>query len=359
MHEDRTSFGDLLRQLRTAASLSQEELAERSGLSRRGISDLERDLRQAPRLETVRLLTDALALSGPDRTALLAAARPVLLRGGLAATVAIAPASLPMPLTRLIGREAEFGALRTALQDDEVRLLTLTGPGGVGKTRLAIAVAHGLHETFPDGVVFVALAPIRDPGLVGSAIAQAVGLRALGSRSVWELLVTHLLPRRVLLVLDNLEQVLDSVPLIADLLGTCPHLTVLATSRAILRLSGEHGFQVPPLPVPVMNHLVTRDDLARVPAVQLFVERASAVDPDFALDDTNATAVSEIVRRLDGLPLAIELAAAKITLVSPQTMLARLDPRLPLLAGGSRDLPARLQTMRDAIAWSYDLLTPS
>jgi predicted ATPase/DNA-binding XRE family transcriptional regulator len=359
MHEDQTSFGDLLRQLRTAAALSQEELAERSGLSRRGISDLERDLRQAPRLETVRLLTDALALSGPDRTALLAAARPVLLWGGLAATVAIAPASLPMPLTRLIGREAELAALRTALHDDEVRLVTLTGPGGVGKTRLAIAVANELHDTFPDGVNFVPLAPIRDPGLVGSAIAQAVGLRALGSRSVWALLVTHLLPRRVLLVLDNLEQVLDSVPLIADLLGTCPHLTVLATSRAILHLSGEHGFQVPPLPVPEMDHLVTLDDLAEVAAVRLFVERASAADPAFALDDTNATAVIEIVRRLDGLPLAIELAAAKITLLSPQTMLARLDPRLPLLAGGSRDLPARLQTMRDAIAWSYDLLTPS
>ena len=359
MREDRTSFGDLLRQLRTAASLSQEDLAERSGLSRRGISDLERGLRQAPRLETVRLLADALVLSGPDRTALLAAARPALLGGGQAAAFAVAPASLPMPLTRLIGREAELAALRTALPDDEVRLVTLTGPGGVGKTRLAIAVAHGLHDTFPDGVVFVPLAPIRDPGLVGSAIAQAVGLRALGSRSVRELLVTHLLPRRVLLVLDNLEQVLGATPLIADLLVTCPHLTVLATSRAILHLSGEHGFQVPPLLVPPKNRLSTRDDLAGIPAVQLFVERASAADPEFVLDDTNATAVIEIVRRLDGLPLAIELAAAKITLVSPQTMLARLDPRLPLLAGGPRDLPVRLQTMRDAIAWSYDLLTPS
>src|SRR5215213_3771593 len=218
MLESGTAFGDLLRQLRGAAALSQEELAERSGLSRRGLSDLERGLHPSPRLETVRLLADALALGDDARQALFAAARPALLGSGLAAAP-VSPASLRTPLTRLIGREAELAALRTALADDEVRLLTLTGPGGVGKTRLAIEVASGLHETFRDGVVFVDLSPLTDPDLVIPTIAAALGIRESPRRRLIETLAAVLAAKRTLLVLDNCERVLTIAPDITTLLA--------------------------------------------------------------------------------------------------------------------------------------------
>jgi predicted ATPase/transcriptional regulator with XRE-family HTH domain len=352
------SFGTVLRQFRNAAALSQEALAERAGLSARGISDLEREVRRTPHLGTVSMLADALALGAAERQLLLAAARPSTLVELEAGPLAGA-ARLPAPLTSLIGREREIDVLCALVRQEHVRLVTLTGPGGVGKTHLVLEVARETARAFADGVVWVPLAPIRAPGLVGSAIAHAAGLRALGSRSVWELLASHLMPRRMLLVLDNLEHVLDATPLVANLLATCTSLTVLATSRAALHLSGEHDFQVSPLPLPAMNGPTPLENLAGVAAVRLFVQRAQSAVPSFVLIDANAAAVGEIVRRLDGLPLAIELAAARVTLLSPNAMLARLDPRLPLLAGGSRDLPARLRTMRDTIAWSYDLLPPS
>jgi predicted ATPase/transcriptional regulator with XRE-family HTH domain len=358
MSESRTPFGALLMRLRTTAGLSQEALAERAGLSRTGLSDLERGVRQLPRLETVRLLADALGLAEDDRAALLAAARPALFRRGPSESSPLRRAGLPVPLTRLIGREPDVRALQTRLQASHSRLVTVTGSGGVGKTRLAIAAAADLHEAFPDGIVFVDLSPLTDPALVISAIATALGVRDDTGQPLLAALVDVLAPRRLLLLLDNCEQVVAAAPEVAALLAGCPLLTVLATSREALRVHGEHVVPLEPLQLPAAGLLPPVDELAQTPAVALFVERAQAVRPDFALSSANAAAVTAICRRLDGLPLAIELAAARVRLLPPEALLARLDRRLPLLSSGPRDRPARLRTMRDAIAWSYDLLSP-
>ncbi|MFN8665066.1 MAG: helix-turn-helix domain-containing protein [Thermomicrobiales bacterium] len=351
------SFGDLLRRLRTEASLSQEDLAERAGLSVRGISDLERDLRHAPRLETVRLLADALAVTADERAALLAAARPDLRREP-SPGVSGSHATVPIPLTRLIGRETEGMHLQALLRHGDARLVTVTGPGGSGKTRLAIEVAHGIVADFPDGVTFVDLSPLSGPDLVIPAIAAALGAREVADQPALVTLSTHLATRRLLLVLDNCERVLAAAADIVTLLAACPGISVLATSREPLRVRGEREFPLLPLPLPATGQVPDLAVLAQVPAVALLVERATAVQPAFALTADNAAAVAAICQRLDGLPLAIELAAARIKVLPPAALLARLERRLPFLTGGGRDLPARQRTMRDAIAWSYDLLPP-
>jgi predicted ATPase/transcriptional regulator with XRE-family HTH domain len=355
--EGTASFGDLLRQLRSAASHSQEELAARAGLSVRAISDLERGARHAPRLETVRMLADALALGEGDRSALLAAARPAILRRGTADREEPALLSMPTPLTRLIGREVEAEALGTMLRRDDVRFVTMTGAGGTGKTRLAIAVAAEMADVFPDGIAFVDLSPLTDPALVVPTIATTLGVRESTEQRLIDSLAAFLAPRRLLLLLDNCERVLAVAPEITALLAASPGLTVLATSREPLHVRGEREFPVPPLPLPATDHLSVLGDVARIPAITLFVERAEASQPDFTMTMENVAAVAAICQRLDGLPLAIELAAARVKVLPPQALLVRLDHRLPLLTGGGRDLPARQRTMRDAIAWSYDLLT--
>lgn len=264
--------------------------------------------------------------------------------------------NLPTALTPLVGRERESAAIAALLRREGVRLVTLTGPGGVGKTRLAQEVAADVAGSFDAGAWFVGLASVVDPESVISSIALSLGLRDAGAGAVPAQLRAFLHPKRLLLVLDNFEQVVEAAPRLAELLAACPRLTVLVTSRVRLRVSGEREYPVAPLALPEAGKAFPIERLAESAAVRLFVDRAQAVQPDFALSPDNAAPIVEICRRLDGLPLAIELAAAWVKVLSPAALLARLERRLPLLTGGGRDLPARQQTMRDAIAWSYDLL---
>lgn len=266
------------------------------------------------------------------------------------------PTNLPAPTTALIGRDQERADLVNLLRRADVRLVTLTGPGGTGKTRLSLQVATDLLADFGDGVYFVALAPIQEPGLVVATIAQTLGVLALGGQPLLEVLKNYLHDRRMLLVLDNFEQVEAAAPFVAALLAAAPGVKAVITSRAVLRLAGEHEFRVPPLTLPDLAHLSARSDLAQNAAVTLFVERAAAAKASFQLDDANAQAIAEICCRLDGLPLAIELAAARCKLLSPQALLTHWTNTLQVLTGGPRDLPARQQTLRATIDWSYHLL---
>jgi predicted ATPase/class 3 adenylate cyclase len=267
------------------------------------------------------------------------------------------PNNLPTQLTSFVGREREVADATGLLEGS--RLLTLTGPGGTGKTRLSLQLAAAVADGFRDGAFFVALAPIREPALVASTIAQVLGVQEATARRPVDALADYLRDRHVLLVLDNFEQVLPAAADVAELLRAAPGVKIIVSSRAALRVSGEQEFPVPPLALPDRAHLPDVEHLSQYEAVALFIERAVAVKPDFAVTNANAPAVAEICTRLDGLPLAIELAAARVKLLPPEAMLTRLARRLELLGGGARDLPDRQRTLRGAIDWSYELLDPA
>ena len=361
-------FGALLRRHRLAAGLTQEALAERAGVSVRNIQALERGINK-PYRDTLTRVAAALTLEGEDRAHFAAAAlatprRPTTSDGPAAqpaaATTRAAHARVPLPasLTSFVGRTREIALVRE-LTRQGVRLVTLTGVGGTGKTRLALQVAQGLREDFPDGIAFVDLSTIRDPALAPATIAHALGLRGGTDRTLPDRLTAYLRPRRLLLLLDNVEHVLSAAPLVGQLLAAAPGTSVLATSRVPLRLYGEREVRVPPLgvPGPRAARAETPTDPLDHEAVHLFLERARALRPDLTPTPDTLAAVGDICRRLDGLPLAIELAAARAKLFAPPALLARLDSRLALLTDGPRDLPARQQTLRGTLDWSFELLT--
>jgi predicted ATPase len=306
------------------------------------------ELRRLVENDLAVLLSERFTLTQPQRGAAAGAA-------AAADEVPLAGA-LPVPPTPLVGREQEVTAVEALVGSEGVRLVTLTGPGGSGKSRLAVAAAGRLRPGFANGVRFIELASVRSPGLVPDAIAAGLGLNTSGSRLRADLV--SYLQRRLLLVLDNFEQVTDAAPLLAQLLAAAPGLKMLVTSRSTLRLSGEHEFPVLPLPVPPAGAALGAAAAGQYAAVRLFTVRAQAVAPGFRLTGRNAAAVAEICRRLDGLPLAIELAAARVRLLPPQALLARLGDRLGVLTGGPRDAPERQQTLKNTLDWSYALLSP-
>jgi predicted ATPase/DNA-binding XRE family transcriptional regulator len=344
---DASSFGVVLQRLRRRTGLSQQELAERASLSLRGIADLERGARRRPYPATVRRLADALELNEADRAALVTSA--ALDTWAAHPTQDSGAPSLPYPLSSFIGREREKAAVQHLLE--KARLVTLTGTGGIGKTRLAVEVAGA-----SGAVTFVDLAPVADGELVAAAVAEAIGIRKQPSVPLETLLTRWLASRSLLLVLDNCEHLLQNCAQLVDvLLRTCPGLRILATSRERLGIPGEMSWRVPSLPVPESDWSMGR--VLECEAVRLFLERAIAVSSGFSFTPQNAAAVVTLIRRLDGIPLAIELAAARVNVLSVEQIASRLDHAVRLLVGGSTIAPARQQTLRATFEWSYGLLS--
>lgn len=349
------TFADLLRRHRRGAGFTQEELAERAGLSARTISDLERGVKLTPRRDTLQLLGAALELSDEAWEHLQ---QSVGSRAKPSRKPTETRSNLLIWLTPFVGRRAEVDGLRDRLMSDEVRLLTLTGAAGAGKTRLAVEVAEGLKERFVDGVCFVALAPVIDASGVRPAITRAVAELLGMPHAVLGDLSAYLRSKQMLLVLDNFEHVTAAAPDIAQLLAGCPSVTALVTSRGALRVSGEHCHEVAPLSLPEDGAVLSTEHVVQVSeAVELFVRRARAANDQFEPDTSNLATLVAICRRLDGPPLAIELAAARMGLLGLAEILEGLDRPLDLLTGGSRDAPARHHALRDTLEWSYQQLS--
>jgi predicted ATPase/DNA-binding XRE family transcriptional regulator len=367
-----TQFGHWLKEHRRQFDLTQEELAMRVDCSWETIRKIESGVRR-PSKQVAELLADFFRVPQEERPAFVQFART-----GSADHAAFAQQTradggdrppinnLPGERTTFVGRESALAAVRGLLLRKEVRLVTLFGPPGIGKTRLSLKAAStllrdddpGAEQVFRDGIFFVPLDAVTNPSMVTLVIMQSLGVKETPSLTLAEHLIAYLRDRRMLLVLDNFEQVVQARDIVANLLVECPHLKVLATSREVLRVYGEHQFPVPPMSLPDQASPPIPEVLEGYEGIRLFVERARAIKPSFALTEENALAVAEICNRLDALPLAIELAATRVNVLSPQAILARLGNRLELLTSGARDLPARQRTLRDAIAWSYDLLDP-
>jgi predicted ATPase/transcriptional regulator with XRE-family HTH domain len=356
-----SDFGTLLRRYRLASGLSQEALAERARMSTNGIGALERGDRRTPQRGTLSLLADALALSDEQRQALVtAAARTQLPRPGAGASLTIGPwpavaaSRLPLALTSFVGREAELGEIASLVCDH--RMVTLTGAGGMGKTQSALHVATARDAA----ACFIGLASIVNPLLVVTAIASTLGVQEMPDHSLLETLISYLKNKSLLLILDNCEHVIVEAATVAGaLLAGCPNIRILATSREPLRAAGEYAYRLPSLrvPLPEVTHRLGALDAVEYGAIILFTERARAVDHRFTLTDENAQTVAELCRRLDGIPLAIELAAARVNLLSLESLAEKLVDRLQILVGGERTALPRQQTMRGTIDWSYNLLS--
>lgn len=352
LQQESPVFGELLRQFRRRTGLTQEELAERANLSTRGISDLERGVRRKPHKATIGLLADALDLPDDEREQLHQSARRQVV------SPAVVTSNLPVPMTSFVGRRQELDGLRGWLLDERVRLLTLTGTAGVGKSRLAIELAREVQNQFTDGVCYVRLVELHDPSGVPEAIAESLARRNDAPLLARGDIIDHLRSRQLLLVLDDFEHVMDASPVVAELLQGCPGVKVLMTSRRPSQMSGEHMQEVTPLPLPDLNSPQGQDDMTVLQsgAVQLFIERAQAIDRQFRGTDENVGVLADICRGLDGLPLAIELAAARTRMLSPQEIQARLDRPFELLRSDSSHDLTRQRALRSTLEWSYQLL---